>query len=292
MDKKEYIVRQLSRAKNKKYEIYVITRIIHLVNDFDLKFVTQQYVSRPKGIKALTDLFFPQLGLHIEIDEGHHFTAKAIREDKIREADIINAKGHEMLRVDVTKSFESINARINEIVKKIKAYKNNNRFIAWNIDMERDPKTYISRGYIDISNDVAFKTIKDACNCFGHNYIGYQSGGASHPNNPDIWLWFPKLYPNGEWDNQISDDEETITERNEDPVKAKEHVRKHIDNFDNKERYNHQRIVFARVKDNLGGLLYRFRGLYQLDIQASEKIVRLVWRRTAIRVKTYKPKIG
>jgi len=282
MDKKEFIIRQLGRTKNKKYEAYVVTRIIHLLDDFSIKFITQQYVTRPEG-RALTDLFFPQFGVHIEVDEGQHFKIGNIEEDKIREADIVNATGHEILRVDVTKPFDDINIQINEVVKKIKMHRDKDQFIAWDIDSEFNPQTYIERGYIDVSDNVAFKTIKDACNCFGHNYSGYQRAGASHPN-PEIMLWFPKLFPNGEWDNQISDDEETITERNEDREKAKEHVISHVNN---KEKHKHQRIVFAKVKGNLGDTLYRFRGLYKLDIKKSNENIGLVWKRTETRVKTY-----
>ena len=68
LDKKEYIIRQLARTKNKKYEQYVVSRIVHRLNMDDVKFVTQQYVSKPTG-RALTDLFFPQIKLHIEVDE-------------------------------------------------------------------------------------------------------------------------------------------------------------------------------------------------------------------------------
>jgi very-short-patch-repair endonuclease len=116
MDKKEYIIRQLGRTKNKKYEVYVVSRIIHLLNNFDIKFVTQQYVTRPEG-RALTDLFFPQVNLHIEVDEPYH--KDNIENDKIREADIVNATNHEVLRVDVSKSIEDINSQIHEIVENI-----------------------------------------------------------------------------------------------------------------------------------------------------------------------------
>lgn len=283
MDKKEYIIRQLGRTKNKKYEAYVVTRIIHLINDFSIKFITQQYVTRPSG-RALTDLFFPQFGLHIEVDEGQHLINNNIKEDKVREADIINATGHEILRVDVTKSFESINTEIDGVVKKIKKLRNDNNFIPWDIDAEYNPKTYISKGYIAVSDNVAFKTIKDACNCFGHNYSGYQMAGASHPN-PDVTLWFPKLFPNGEWDNKISNDEKTITERNENNLKDKEHIASHIN-----DRKKHQRIVFAKVKGNLGDVLYRFRGLYKLDIQKSNEETGLVWMRIKTKVETYAQK--
>lgn len=282
MDKKEYIIRQLGRTKNKKYEAYVVTRIIHLLNDFSIKFVTQQYVTRPEG-RALTDLFFPQFGFHIEVDEGQHFNQANIEADKIREADIINATGHEIFRIDVTKSFDDINTQVDVAVNKIKSMRKRGPFTPWDIESEFDSATYIKRGYIDIEDNVAFKTIKDACNCFGHNYTGYQRAGAAHPDH-NIMLWFPKLFPNGEWDNQISSDEKVITERNEDDKKAKQYVSSHVNN---KEKHKHQRIVFAKVRGNLGDVLYRFRGQYQLDVKDSNAKTGLIWRRIETRVRTY-----
>jgi very-short-patch-repair endonuclease len=284
MDKKEYIIKQLGRTKNKKYEAYVVYRIIHLLNNIDIKFVTQQYVSRPEG-RALTDLFFPQINLHIEVDEPYHIAN--IMNDKIREADIINATNHEILRVDASKSIEDINAQIDEIVHKIqttiKHLISQKLFNPWDLDSEFNPDTYIKRGYIDVFDNVAFKTIKDACNCFGHNYAGWMQGGAPHPD-PDILLWFPKLFPNGEWRNSISDDEKIITERNEDDTKAQEHMLSHKEKRKNEQ---HKRIVFAKVRGNLGDRLYRFRGLYELSIEDSELPKGLVWKRTATRVQTY-----
>lgn len=283
MDKKEYIIRQLGRTKNKKYETYVVTRIIHLLNDFTIKFVTQQYVTRPEG-RALTDLYFPQFGLHIEVDEAHHFHDVNIEADKLRVADIVNATGHEIIRFDAAKSFEEINDQVNMIIEKIKEIKLNSSFTPWDIDSEFDSRTYIQQGYIDVADRVAFTTIKDACNCFGHNYTGYQRAGASHPDS-DTMLWFPKLYPNGEWDNKISSDEATIIERNKNDDKAKIHAVSHLEN---KEKHKHKRIIFARVKGNLGDILYRFRGLYELDTKNSNVKVGLIWHRVATRVDTYK----
>lgn len=82
MNKLDYISRQLARAEKKKFEHYVVTRIWHLLNDTRIKIVTQQYVSRREG-KALTGMYFPQLEIHIEIDEGHH--KNQIQADKLRE---------------------------------------------------------------------------------------------------------------------------------------------------------------------------------------------------------------
>ncbi|HDB1441521.1 TPA: hypothetical protein O6E10_001000 [Vibrio cholerae] len=282
MNKKEYIIRQLSRTKNKKYEAYVIHRIVNLINDFGVKFITQQYVSRPNGF-AMTDLFFPQFNLHVEVDEGQHFSFENIEKDKIREADIVNATGHELLRVDVTKSFENINIQIDEVVKKIIFLKSKDEFVPWDMDLEFEPETYIKKGYISVADNVAFRTIKDACNCFGHNYKGYQKAGASHPEI-DTMLWFPKLYKNGEWDNQISGDEEIIKEKAVNNEIAREHVVTHIEQLKGEK---HKRIVFARVKGNLGDILYRFRGLYELDKAASSLDKGLVWKRTSSKVKTF-----
>ncbi len=72
MNRTEFILRQISKTNKKSYENYVVTRIWHLLNDLNIKIVTQQHVTRPAG-RALTDLYFPQIKLHVEIDEGHHF---------------------------------------------------------------------------------------------------------------------------------------------------------------------------------------------------------------------------
>ncbi len=108
MTKLEFIARQLAKAQNKKYEHYVVNRVWNLLNDSRVKFVTQQFVSRPEG-RAMTDMFFPQLAIHIEVDEGFH--KNQIDADKLREADIVNATGHEILRVDGTISFRSMKKR-------------------------------------------------------------------------------------------------------------------------------------------------------------------------------------
>ncbi len=282
MNKIDYIARQLARAENKRFEHYVVTRIWHLLNDLSIKFVTQQYVTRPQG-RALTDMFFPQLQTHIEIDEGHH--KKLIEWDKLREADIINATEHEIIRIDVTQHIEQINRDIDEVVSRLKDKKKEKPtdFTAWDLEAEQNPRTYIERGYIDLKDDVAFKTCIDAANCFGNNYKprGIWTGAAKHPKETGKIIWFPKLYKNGEWNNRISDDETVIWEINEFPEKAKVA----IDHWIKSEIHN--RIVFPRVKSPLGDVMYRFKGEYELDLQATNYQQGLVWKRVSERVKTY-----
>lgn len=90
MDKKEYIANQLKRTFNKKYENYCITRIYHLLNRLDIKIVTQQLFRRDNGKIALADLYFPQINLIVEVDEGHHLNNK--ENDERRTEEIIKNK--------------------------------------------------------------------------------------------------------------------------------------------------------------------------------------------------------
>jgi len=195
MTQLEFISRQLSRAENKTFEHYVVTRIWHLLNDTEIKFVTQQYVKRPTGI-ALTDMFFPQLRTHIEIDECHH--KLQIEADKVREADILSALDHKIIRIDVTQPLRAINDAIDSIINELKEIKNIlTDFKPWDFESEQDPMTYIKRGYIDLKDDVAFKTMVDAANCFGNNYKpkGIWKGAAKNLKDLNTFIWFPKLYP-------------------------------------------------------------------------------------------------
>lgn len=146
-----------------------------------------------------------------------------------------------------------------------------------------DPQFYIDRGYMDVNDDIAFQRIYEACNCFGHNYKGFQRGGAYHPYRDDVTLWFPKMYLNGMWKNTFSDDENTIFERPENIDEVTEHMNFHIER-------GLKRIVFAHLKDIHGKLMYRFKGEYKIDVQASLKEKCLVWKRVAERVNTYPPK--
>lgn len=282
MNKLDYISRQLSRASHKKYEYYVVSRIWHILNDISIKFVTQQYVVRPEG-RALTDMYFPQLKVHIEVDEPFH--KKQVLSDNLREADIINATGHEIYRVDVSKGIDVVNDEIKKIVSILKDKKSKNiDFKDWDLDAEYNPLTYIEKGYISLTDDCAFKTMVEAVSCFGRQYNknGIWKGGVKHPKDIHATIWFPKLYKNGSWDNRISNDENTIIEEHEDQETNEKHLQAVLD-FS-----NHKRIVFARVKSTLGDIMYRFKGEYILNKELSVRDKKLIWIRSSEKVKTYK----
>jgi hypothetical protein len=109
MNKTDYILKSLQKISHKKWELFVISRIIHKLDDPEIEFVTQQLVRLPDGRRALTDLYFPQLSIHLEVDERHHFEQNAgddlglsyVPDDQRREQDIVQITEHELHRIRV-----------------------------------------------------------------------------------------------------------------------------------------------------------------------------------------------
>lgn len=73
ISKETYVTRNFQKISGKRWELYVITRVIHLLNDPDIEYVCQQYINPPKNKDYyLADLAFPSLKLYLEVDEGQH----------------------------------------------------------------------------------------------------------------------------------------------------------------------------------------------------------------------------
>lgn len=49
LDELTYYAILLTKFHNKKYEFYVVSRIIHLLNDTEIQFTTQQIVRKDDG---------------------------------------------------------------------------------------------------------------------------------------------------------------------------------------------------------------------------------------------------
>ena len=146
------------------------------------------------------------------------------------------------------------------------------------------PMAYIEKGYIDVKENVAFRTSAEAASLFGKFYRGLQRGSVWHSKEASKLIWFPKLYPNGVWDNRLSDDENIILDKHVSPDEAKEHIDRAL-----RQDVGDSRIVFGRVQNPSDGKPYRFKGEYQLDRQATNYQDGVVWRRISERVKTYPP---
>ena len=263
MTKREYIIRQIAKTNKKNYENYVITRIYHLLNRSDVKFITQQYVNRPEG-HALTDMYFPQIRLHIEIDEPFH--KKQIKLDIHRETDIIQATNHHVSRIKITEDLDSINNQITIVIEqiraKIKLLEKSKQWVPWDLDKEFNPNYFREKGYLDVKENPAFRKIVDACNCLGQNYKAVQQAWFKSKIYPSHYLWFPKFYENEEWDNQMSKDGTVITEKCKNSEKYDAWFKNVTSNLV-------KRITFPRSVDNLGFRLYRFAGVFETDLESS-----------------------
>ena len=98
MKKLSIISGMLSKISHKKFELYVISRIIHKLDDPEIQYVFQQYATRDaqSGKYALIDLYLPQFDFAIEVDEPHHL--KRMTEDEMRMKDI--AEYHSISHVE------------------------------------------------------------------------------------------------------------------------------------------------------------------------------------------------
>ncbi len=277
MTELEYIIKQISKTNKKNFENYVVTRIWHGINTTDIKFTTQQFVSRPNG-HALTDMFFHQFKLHIEIDEPFHNKQKEL--DISREADIIQATNHRIERIKITNDISFINEQIDNIVEKIKNLRKegikNKTFEPWDLEKEFNPDFYRKKGYLDVEENPSFRTILDASNCLGQNYKGVQRAWFKSKVYENHNLWFPKFYKNADWDNKITEDGKTIIEKCKIEGKKDTYYK---DSIDSKVK----RIVFPRSKDNLGFVLYKFKGVFETDKERSSPEKGMVYKRIETR---------
>lgn len=285
MDYSEYVIKSLSKIKHKSWELYVVSRIVHsLPSNGSIMFVCQQCVQRPQRL-ALTDIFFPQFELHVEIDEEHHSTPTQEKEDALRLRDIVNVTSHEVRRIKAYGgSLEEVNQQVDDLIEYI--LKKSRK-----IDLE--PGKYENRyavqphrdhGGIDTKTGATFRYIKDVKQLWG--YQGWHRQGSGAWNVPEedgvekCCVWFPKLYKNEHWDNQLSADGKTITER-----QIKEKYTRITDIDGSESKFPHRRYCFAHSRNELGATMYRFVGVFLLDVAKSNEAKYSVYQRVSTEVK-------
>ena len=124
--KEQYILRSLSKIKHKKWELYIITRIIHLLDDLTIEFSCQQLIKSKTGKRFLTDLCFLNLNLYYEIDEAQHSSHKHQILDKHRKREIVDTTNFIEKRIKVfnkngkDRSIEKINSEVDKFIYFIK----------------------------------------------------------------------------------------------------------------------------------------------------------------------------
>ena len=282
-----YLAKTLSRTKRKDYENYVVNAIWNRVNDSRLVPVSQQYVKDNSGNYYFIDLYFPQLKIGIECDEGYHASHEQKVLDAEREATIIDVmkqvdgRDYIALHVDITQSFEKVEEQINTHVDTIKKkIEELNIQDGWSLTTkevkhgwsseEADIAEYFKdREYITVDDNIVFPSNKEVYNIIlGQNYsyhlmhsgkpfkklyteYGYEEG---------TFPWFPKLTirkPTSKgYFNILS----------KDGMEIYEYLQSHEENMQRKAegRYiGKKRVVFTKAKDPLTGIEgYRFVGFF------------------------------
>ncbi|PNH95119.1 AbaSI family restriction endonuclease [Vibrio diazotrophicus] len=271
LTKTDYILNSIRKVRNKKWEFFIITRIIHALPD-DIEFKTQQLVRLSNDTRALTDLYFPQFDIHLEIDEPFH--EKQVDADKLREMDIIARTEHSVMRIklEACKDLNSVCIEVDKFISKILAIKDkqiaDGSFNPWDFDNKYSSEPIIKSGQISIAKNIVFQKQIEALRCFGFAGQGYQRGAWVIPDGSDDYVWFPRLYKHGIWENKLSLDGKTITER---ALDNKEEAILSIAKQKQVEltKGNRKTIVFAKVKDSLGFNLYRYVGTFRMNLDKS-----------------------
>ena len=299
MKKDEFITKSLAKLTHKRWELFVVSRIIHSILEEGIEFVCQQYVRLPQGGRALTDIYFPQFDLHLEVDEPPHDKSESKKRDDLREQDIIDATYHtierikissntsrdcgESILIDVARKTDKIIEGL--LLKKFEMIRAN-EFEPWNFERKFDPWLYIDRGFIDVKDNVRFRRQVDALKCFGFSKSVHRKGSWPINASGETHVWFPRLVEHRDWSNSLSDDGMVITERR---TSGGLIHNGHADRYP--VSWGTNRITFAKVKDDLGNVMYRFIGVFCLDEEQSTSRLG-VFRRIQTRVNTTNPDVG
>ena len=266
-EKRDYLIKTLSRTKRKDYENYVIGAIWHRLNNLEIKPVSQQYVKRNDDKYALLDLYFPQINVGIECDEAYH--EHNAEPDKIREANVEQAisalqtgKDFKLIRINANTDIVEFENQINKAVEQIK-----DLYIRYNSPKWSDEKDAAEKvlecGELSLHDNLQFSKIIDIAKCFGRNYKGLQT--STFFIDQKTLIWCPKLAVevNGElkapssagWLNVLSENWDTITTI---VPEDKEHYEKY-------RSPDLDILIFAQSKNNLGQTMYRFLGVYAFE---------------------------
>jgi very-short-patch-repair endonuclease len=275
MDKLQYLRKVFAHTIGKTFENYVINQIWAKVEDFGLYPITQQYVKRPGGY-ALIDLYFPQINFAIEVDEFAHEKNKIM--DKIRMEDIfgsINGIKSERIKEG---NYDSVKNQIDTVVNKIKEKVRQFGPFKWEenwqeIEYKEKFEKIKKRKKLLTSDMIGFERVQVTNDIFDMNYSkGYlQYGKSFFEISENERLWFPHLTPNKNWENTVSDDWNIIYQKyignDIETIKAlkSEEITQTIDNF--------KRYTFAKYKNTLGEISYRFIGVFKIKEKSNSIII-------------------
>ena len=281
--KDQYLLRNFSKITHKKWELYVVTRVLHLLDDENLEYVCQQYINPPNSKKYyLADLCFPGLKLYLEVNEQQHGEKRHSINDQIRQREILEATDWEEQSIDVynqlddgssvDKSISDINREIDNFInivreKKLKIETSLGKKLVWRFEEKYLPETYLNKGSIDVKENAVFLLQADALRLFGFKGKAWMKGYWPIKGHNSA-VWFPRLYKSGMWHNTLSKDSSEITQKKIINGKLEEHTLPEHD----------RRIVFGRYKNILGQIVYKFYGEYRVDWKRTNKKIQIFTR--------------
>lgn len=272
------MMRLFAKISKKKTETYIISRIWHQLNDDRVKFVVQQYIRRTQDTYALADLYLPQLGIFIEINEPFHKDKNGVlREiDRIRNEEILQITHSKPIVIDCDNSIENIHFQTSEVVQQIKQAisQQGDKFIPWEGGNTLSVEYHRKKGYLKVDESEYVRTIDDAFTIFGAKvkHRGFfRVAGAPIPNKTNEIVWCPNS-AHRIWCNELSEDGLEIREYNKNEQARRKHVERYLPG-------NQRRVTFFREEDELGFRFYHFVGVFELNKDKSEKENKCVWER-------------
>lgn len=310
----QYMAGHFAKIQNKKYELYVISKLWNDLNDSSIKFVFQQCIFLPDTLsdddkskfRAMADLYLPQFNMIIEIDEAHHLSQHD--EDEQRTESIKKVLGQDICVERVTIYEEksgrneyvgddSINNRIAELVETIKKLKKDaedkGNFKDWNgIEEETTLEYHRKKGYINVDEGSSFLSTNDVLHLYGTG-TKYRVCAVRIGKTNDL-LWCPKLSLNNskikfkDWENTISPNGEYIYEKN--IIEDEKIAEKKEEQFNKSNKTNETcRITFIKARNAINETRLRFAGVFILSGYNKETKTR-TWKQIATKIKVSSPK--
>lgn len=259
----EYYSKMLNSIRGKKYELYAVSRILHLLADPEIELVTQQPIRLGDGALRLLDLYLPQFAVGLEVDEPHHLNTQ--ERDRIREQAIIDVSAIEIKRVKVAASdslgtlTDQVDAFINDIRERKRAAEDKGTFTPFVYGNRFDPEHWRQVGTLTTRDDAQMQKTTAVCALFGKTVGSWRNGILTLTDSLAVWM--PGLNQEGvkprtDWQNNLSADEKTIVETQ---LRA---GRYHYG-------VGHRRLVFGKFKDPVfANRFYRFLGEFEIvDIE-------------------------
>lgn len=275
--KTEYISRMLNkRTKNKNYENFVINQIYARLDNPELEIITQQcvritnsnYLNKIDNHHYLIDLYFPQINFAVEVDEGHHETIQNHYSDKERENYIKGAVSCEIERIKICeegtqkeRDFEDILSQIKKVIEKINSkiinYEAKNGKLKWTTNEDKIAQVKKNM-FFDVTEKVHFLGITNVLNLLSDDrYSLYQKSVKKYD---DYMIWIPVLSIKMD-DGKIKTANGCENYINEDGTEIIEISKK----GGCKGWGKWKRVVFLKMKDELGNRCCRFVGVFKDD---------------------------